>query len=213
MIRSQIEPDDDVAGCFHEDDFEQRQDVAAGVVSGTAQEEPLAAQEAPLAAPDEEAVERWCAAEARRRRVDRDGAELERVPARVVGEEREHVRREVEHHQMRGVLLAHESAREQREAGLHEQHKVAGIQRPADIGRDADVADRVGELHRQRLLCRLGLVLVEGLLLCCVVGIGFVGRLWHYEGVSAGVDGVALVPQGDAGGIGLLGGRGRGESA
>ena len=163
--------DDDVAGGLHEDDLEQHQRVGAGVVGRAAQEEALAAEEPPLAAADQELVERRRAAEvAAGAALIGDAAQLEREADGVVGEEGEDVGGEVQHHQMRGVLLAHQAAGEQREAGLHEEHEVAGVQRPASVGGDADVADGVGQLDRQRLLRRLRLVLVEGLLLLGVVG-------------------------------------------
>ena len=200
--------DDDVAGRLHEHDLEQRQDVAAGVVAGAGQEEPLAAQEAPLAAPDQKPVERRRAAEIRGRRIHRDGAELERVADRVIRQKREHVGREVQHHEVRGVLPAHQAAREQGESGLHEQHEVAGIEGPRGVGGHPDVPDRVRQLHRERLLGGLGLILVEGFFLRREVRIGLVGRLGHDEGIAGRVDRRGFVTRGNAGGIGRrIGGR------
>ena len=39
--------DDDISGRLHEHDFKQRQTEAPGIVTGTTEEEPLSAQEAP----------------------------------------------------------------------------------------------------------------------------------------------------------------------
>src|SRR5208283_5450543 len=44
--------DDDVAGGLHEDDLEERQAVAAGIIGRADQEEAFAADESPLAAAD-----------------------------------------------------------------------------------------------------------------------------------------------------------------
>src|SRR4029453_7631553 len=68
---------------------------------------------------------------------------------RQVREECEDVGREVEHHQVPGVLLAHESAGEECESCLHEEHQVGGIEGPGEVGGDAQVADGVRELGHQ----------------------------------------------------------------
>src|SRR5262245_43595507 len=104
--------DDDVSGCFHEDDLKQHHRVAAGIVSGSAQEEPFPAQKSPLATSQQEAVQRGCTADVRGGRVHRDGAELKGVPDGEIREKRKDVRREIQHHQMCGVLLSHESTRQ-----------------------------------------------------------------------------------------------------
>src|SRR5262245_24733732 len=62
------------------------------------------------------------------------------------------------------VLLAHQSACEEGEAGLHEKHQVSCVECPPEIRADSDVADSVGELSSQRFLSGLGLVLIELLL-------------------------------------------------
>ena len=69
--------DDDVAGRLHEHDLEQRERVDAGVVAGAAQEESLAAEEAPRAVAEQELIQGRRAAEVERRRVHRHRAELE----------------------------------------------------------------------------------------------------------------------------------------
>jgi hypothetical protein len=67
----------------------------------------------------------------------------------------------------------------------------------------ANPADGVGELHRERLLVRLGLILVESLLLVGVVLCRFVGRLGDDEGRPAGIHDRSPVACGDPGGIRL----------
>src|SRR5204862_8328617 len=58
-----------------------------------------------------------------------------------------------------------------------EEHEVARVQGPGGIGRDLDVADGVGELHREGLLLRRRRVIVERLLLVGEVVRLLVGRL------------------------------------
>jgi hypothetical protein len=86
------------------------------------------------------------------------------------------------------VLLAHQPAGQQREPGLHEEHQVAGVQRPAKVRGHAHVADGVGELHRERLLRRLFRVVGVRLQLVGVVRRGRVGRLGDNERVAGRVD-------------------------
>ena len=103
---------------------------------------------------------------------------------------------------MPGVLLAHQSAGEQREPGLHEEHEVSGDQRPGEVGADPDVADVIGQLDGQRLFRRLGLELVEVFLLLGVVRRARVGRLRNHERIARRVGGCGLVSGGRARGIG-----------
>ena len=77
-------------------------DVAAGVVGRAGQEEALAAEEAPLR---RSPIRNWFSVGVppmfAGAALIADRAELERVADGVVGEEREHVGREVQHHQVR----------------------------------------------------------------------------------------------------------------
>src|SRR3974390_973671 len=133
----------DVASGFHEYDFEKRQAVTAAVVCRPHEEETLAANESPLAVTDQEMIERRDAAEIGGSSVDRDRAELKGIADGVVREEGEYIGREVQHHQVRSVFLADQSAREQREPGLHKQDEVSSIQRPCKVGGDAYVSHTV----------------------------------------------------------------------
>jgi hypothetical protein len=67
-------------------DLEQEERVRTGVVARAGEEEALAAEEAPQAVAEEEAVERRRAAQVQRCGVHGDGAELEREADGVVGE-------------------------------------------------------------------------------------------------------------------------------
>ena len=135
--------------------------VAAGVIRRAAHEEALAAEKSPQAIADQKLIERRCSADLRGAALIATAAPLEGIAHRVIREKSEDVRREVQHHQVAGVLLAHQPAGQQREAGLHEEHQIAGVQRPRSIRGDSHVADRVGQLRRQRLFRRLRLILVE----------------------------------------------------
>ena len=52
--------------------------------------------------------------------IDRGAAVLKGKAADVVGEKGKDIRREVQHHEMSCVLLSHQPAGEEGEAGLHE---------------------------------------------------------------------------------------------
>src|SRR5262245_9838359 len=67
---------DDASGSSHEDDLKQHHRVGAGIVSGSAQEEPSPSQNSPSPTTQHEAVQRGCTAEIRGGRAHRDGAEL-----------------------------------------------------------------------------------------------------------------------------------------
>src|SRR5262249_16682915 len=69
--------DDDVAGGLHEHDLEHREHVDAGVVARAAQEEALAAEEAPGAASHQPLIESGRAAQVSWRGVDGGRAVLE----------------------------------------------------------------------------------------------------------------------------------------
>ena len=167
--------DDDVAGRFHEHHFEQREAVVAHVIGGSGQEKTFAAEKAPEAAAEQKVIHRGCAADIGRGCIDRDTAKLERVADGVVGEERKNVRREVEHHQVARVFLAHEADGEKREAGLHEKHQVAGLQGPCKVRAEANVANIVGEFCGKRLARNLRLIRVVGFFRFGVVRRGGIG--------------------------------------
>ena len=101
------------------------------------------------------------------------------------------------------VLLAHQAAGEQREAGLHEEHQVSGVERPCEVRAHPEVPHRIGELHRQRFLLRLSLEFIGVLLALCVIGSRFVGRFGDHESVAAGVHHIGLVSGCDPGRIRL----------
>ncbi len=193
--------DDDVSGRLHEHDFKQGQAIAPGVICRTDEEEALSAHEPPLPAADQKMVQGRNAAEICRRSVNRDCSKLECVSDRVVREEGEDIRREVQHHEMGGVFLSYQTTSQQGKPCLHEQHEVARVQRPRHIGRDADVADAVGELHRQRFLSGLSLVVVEGLLVLRVIGSRLIGGFDRNKWISGSIDRSRFVPGGGAGGI------------
>src|ERR1039458_5121221 len=172
---------DDIAGCFHEHEFEQRQAEAAGVVARPAQEESLTAQKSPTAVPQKKCVERRSSSKVRRRRVDGDCAELEGVTNGVISEQGKNKGGKIQHHQMSRILLAHQPAGEQGKSSLHEENQVSREQRPAKVGGDADVPHRVGQLHGNRFFGRLGLEIVVGFLLCHKVR---AGRIWSGGGQS-----------------------------
>ena len=134
------------------------------VVRGTGQKESLAAQKAPLAAADQEMIQRGSAPRFRGRRIQRDRTKLKREADSVIRQERKNVRREIQHHQVRCVLLAHQPARQQRKSRLHEEHQISGQQRPGKIRADARVSHTVRQFQRQRFLRGLRLKLIKVLL-------------------------------------------------
>ena len=94
--------DDDVAGGLHEHDLEQHQRVGAGVVGRARSGRSPCRRGSPTARRRAEtgsasACRRCCAGAA----LTATRAELEREADGVVGEEGEHVRGEIEHHQVR----------------------------------------------------------------------------------------------------------------
>ena len=111
---------DDVSGRLHEHHLKERQAQTAGIVTWAGEKKAPATQEPPLAAAEEEVVERGDAAEICGGRINCDRPELKGVPHGVVGEEGEDVGREVQHHQMGGIFLTHQSASEQGKSSLHE---------------------------------------------------------------------------------------------
>jgi hypothetical protein len=143
-------------------------------------------------------IQRRSPTQIRRRGIDGHGSELESISNRIVGDKGEDVGREVQHHQVPGVLLSHQPAGEQREAGLHEKHEISSVEGPGKIGGHPDVARRVGELHGKRLLGRLSLELIGLLFALRVIGSGLVDRFGDDEGVSASVNQSRLVTCGDA---------------
>ena len=116
--------DDDVARRLHENHFKERQTEASGIIARTGEEESLASKKSPRATAQQKVVECGSTAEIYRSRIDGDRAELERIADGVVSEEGKNVRREVQHHQMTGILLPHQAAGQQSESGLHEQHQI-----------------------------------------------------------------------------------------
>ena len=123
-----------------------------------------------------------------------DRAKLKGVAHSVVSEKGEDVGREVQHHQVAGVLLAHQSAGEQGKAGLHEEHQISGEESPREIGSDPEVADVVGQLYRQRLFGQLGLVVVVVFLFLRVVGRVRVSGRGYHKRVARGIVVVVLSP-------------------
>src|ERR1700691_3739635 len=77
-------------------------------------------EESTLAASNQEMIQSWDAAKIRGSRIHSDRAELESVSDCVVSKECKNVCREVQHHQVRGILLAHQPACQQSKARLHE---------------------------------------------------------------------------------------------
>src|SRR6202041_1006438 len=102
--------DDDVARRLHEHDFEKRQTVAACIVRRATQKKSLAPQEPPLAAANQEMIQRWRAAQIRGRSIQGHCAKLKRIADRIISKERKNIRREIQHHQMAGIFLAHQPA-------------------------------------------------------------------------------------------------------
>src|SRR5580704_487659 len=186
-------PHNNVSRCFHEYYFKQRVNVAADIVSRPYHEKAFATQKSPEATAQKEVIQGGSSAQVSMRRVDGHGPILECVPNRIICNKSEDVGREVQHHQVSGVLLSHQPAGEKREPGLHEEHEISSVERPSEIGSHSDVACRIGELQRKRLLGRLGLELVEILLLLRVIGSRLVGRLGNDEGVTSGVNHCRLV--------------------
>ena len=156
-----------------------------------------------MAAADQELIKGRRAAQIGRRRIHRDGAKLEGVADRIVCQEGKDVRREVQHHEMSGVLLAHEPAGEEGKPGLHEEHQVARVEGPAEVSADPDVPHGISQLDRQRLFGCLVLVLVESLFLLRVVRIRLISWLRNNKGITGRVEGVRFVARGNAGGIRL----------
>jgi len=191
----------DVSGGLHEHNLKQCQDIAARVIRRTDQKESLASYKSPLPTANQKMIQRGDAPQIGRRCINGHRAKLECVSHRVVGEESEHVRREVQHHQMRGVFLSNQPAGQQRKPGLHEQNQVACVQRPRKVGGHANVPHTVGKLNCQRFLGCLCLVIVEGLLVRGVVGSRLIGWLDRDEGISGAIDGCRLVPGRRAGRI------------
>src|SRR6185312_15457479 len=120
-------------------DLEERQDVAAGVISGAAEKEAFASQESPQSVAEEEVVEGWCSSQVRRRGIHGNRSKLESIANGVVCQKGKNIGREIQHHQMTCILLANQSAGEQRKASLHEQNQVPGVQRPSEVGGDSNV--------------------------------------------------------------------------
>ncbi len=102
-------------------------------------------------------------------RVDGNRAELERISDGVIGEEGEYICREIQHHQVRSVFLAHQTTGKQGESGLHEQDEISSVEGPGKVSRYANVTDAVGELYGQGLFCRLSLVLIKCFLIRRIV--------------------------------------------
>src|SRR6266576_4722489 len=94
---------------------------------------------------------------------------------------------------MRSVFLAHQAAREESKAGLHEQHEVAGQECPAKVRRKPKVTNGIGQFFRKWFLARLSLILLDIFFLFGVIWIGFVTGLRHGKGISTGVDDVCFI--------------------
>src|SRR5262249_15731741 len=78
--------DNDVAGCFHEYDFKQHQDIGTGVVPGSAKEKSLSADKAAhVFGHNREGIERGSAADLGGCRFERDAAPLKGITADVIG--------------------------------------------------------------------------------------------------------------------------------
>ncbi len=150
-------------------------------------------------------VEQRKTAEITGRGVDANGSKLEGVPDGVISEEGEDVGREVQHHQMSGIFLAHQSAGEERESGLHEEDQVTRIEGPGEVGGDAEVPDIVGEFDGQRLLGGLRLIVVKIFLVLCKIGSVLVGRFRDDKGIARGVGSGRAVAGCHAGWISLRG--------
>ena len=176
--------DDDVPGRLHEHDFKECEAIAAGIVRRADQKKSLASQKSPEAAADEKMIQRGNAAEIPGSGVHGYRAELKSVADRVVREERKNVRGEIQHHQVAGIFLAHQSTRQERKTGLHEEHQVSGEERPREVRRDAGVAHSVGQLQGQRFLGGLRLKIVVVFFALCVIRRRLVRRLRHDKGIA-----------------------------
>jgi hypothetical protein len=152
---------------------------------------------------DQEPVKRRCATEVRRRGVDRRASVLKCKTADVVRQKREHIGREVQHHEVTGVSLPHQSTGQQRESRLHEEHEVSREERPREVGGNAEMPDVVGKLHGQWLSGRLSLEFVECLLVFRVIGSALIRRFRHDERIAACVGRRGLVASRDDGRIAL----------
>ena len=53
---------------------------------------------------------------------------------------------EVKHHEMAGVLLAHQPTGEKGKTRLHEEYKVPCNESPVEVGRNPNVPDGIGKL-------------------------------------------------------------------
>src|SRR5262249_19903062 len=112
------------------------------------------------------------------------------------GEKSKHVCCEVQHHEMGSVLLSHQPTGKEGEAGLHEQHQVSRIESPSEVSGNSEVTDGVGELRCERLLCRLGLIVIEILLELAVVCCSLVGRLGNHKGSTSSINHARFVSGG-----------------
>ncbi len=78
---------DDIAGRFHEDDFEQREHVGARIVSRTGQEKALTSDKTPQPSSDKEAVQTGHAPQIPRGGVDGRRSKLKCITNGPIGDE------------------------------------------------------------------------------------------------------------------------------
>src|ERR1700723_204380 len=96
---------DDVSRRLHENHFEERQAIAARIVRRPSHEKSFAAQKTPLPAPNQKMIQGQRAADIRWRSVQCYRAKLKCITDRVISQERKNVSREIQHHQVAGILL------------------------------------------------------------------------------------------------------------
>src|SRR5258708_16522718 len=157
-----------------------------------------APEKPPAATSDQKSIEGGCTTQTCRSRIYCHGPKLKRIADCVVSEEGEHVRREIQHHQMSGILFSHQATGEQRKAGLHKQHQVSGKERPGEVGADARVTNSVGQPDGQRLSANLSLVFVISLLFAGVLPSALISGFGNHKRITGGIDGLLLVARGGA---------------